>query len=165
VKTRTSFARAAASVFLASALVVGTAGCTFITPQATLNRYDPADGLSADLGDLQLRNVVAIASEDGKSLSLLLAVINTGAGPHSLNIQYQAGGKQTTVSTIVPANSTASFGNTPEQDQIIITNSGASAGGLVPVYFQYGTIPGTQLLVPVLDATLIYSDLAPRATN
>ena len=74
-------------MILASALVFGTTGCTFITSQATLNQYDPSDGISGRVGDLQLRNVLAIEGEDGKAVSLLLTVVNSG-GPHSLTIQY-----------------------------------------------------------------------------
>ena len=37
-------------MILASALVFGTTGCTFITSQATLNQYDPSDGISGRVG-------------------------------------------------------------------------------------------------------------------
>jgi hypothetical protein len=160
VIARTRLARAAASLILASALVVGTAGCTFITSQATLNQYDPADGVRANIGDLSLRNVVAIANESGDAASLLIHVINAGDGPHSLTIQYESDGTSTTITQVVRPG-TNSFGNTVDEEQIVLTNAGVPAGGLVPVYFQYGTLPGTQLLVPVLEATGFYADLAP----
>lgn len=149
-------------MILASALVVGTAGCTFITPQGTLNQYDPSDGVQANLGDLQLRNVLAIAGEDGHAVSLLLTVVNSG-GPHSLKIQYDVDGEKTTITQVIDGNSTTSFGNTLEEEQIVLLNPGVAAGGLLPVYFQYGQAEGKQLLVPVLDATGIYAELAPPA--
>jgi hypothetical protein len=149
-------------VILASALVFGTTGCTFITSQATLNQYDPSDGISGRVGDLQLRNVLAIEGEDGKAVSLLLTVVNSG-GPHSLNIQYDVDGEKTTVTQVIDGNSTTSFGNTVDEEQIVLLNPGVPAGGLLPIYFQYGQVEGTQLLVPVLEATGIYSELAPPA--
>jgi hypothetical protein len=39
------------------------------------------------------------------------------------------------------------------------------AGSLLPIYFQYGTEPGKQLDVPVLDGSLPqYATLLPTAT-
>ena len=149
-------------MILASALVFGTTGCTFITSQATLNQYDPSDGISGRGGDLQLRNVLAIEGEDGKAVSLLLTVVNSG-GPHSLTIQYDVDGVKTTITQVIDGNSTTSFGNTVDEEQIVLLNPGVPAGGLLPVYFQYGQAEGTQLLVPVLEATGIYSELAPPA--
>lgn len=149
-------------MILASALVVGTAGCTFLTPQATLNQYDPSDGVSANLGDLQLRNVLAIANEDGSAASLLFSVTNRG-GPHALKIQFDGDDGKTTTSQVIDGNSTTTFGNTVDEPQIVLANSGVPAGGLLPVYFQYGTVEGKLVLVPVLDATGIYSELAPGA--
>lgn len=149
-------------MILASALVIGTAGCTFITPQGTLNQYDPTDGVQANLGDLQLRNVVAIVGEDGHAVSLLLTVVNSGRGA-KLNIQYDVDGTPTTVTQYVNGNSTLSFGNTVDEEQIVLLNPGVPAGGLLPVYFQYGEAQGKQLLVPVLDATGVYAELAPPA--
>lgn len=160
MKARTRLVRAAASLILASALVVGTAGCTFLTSQATINQYDPSDGVQGNIGDLRLRNVVAIANEAGDAMSLLINVVNTGDGPHSLTIQYESDGTSTTITQVVKPGTT-SFGNTVDEEQIVLTNTGVRAGGLVPVYFQYGTLPGTQLLVPVLEATDFYADLAP----
>ena len=149
-------------MILAAALVVGTAGCTFFTPQATLNQYDPSDGVSANLGDLQLRNVLAIANEDGSAVSLLFSVINRG-GPHALKIQFDGDDGKTTTSQVIDGNTTTTFGNTAEEPQIVLANPGVPSGGLLPVYFQYGTVEGKLVLVPVLDASGIYSELAPAA--
>lgn len=139
---------------------MGTAGCTFITNQATLNQYDPTDGISANIGDLALRNVVAIINEDGQAVSLLLTVVNSG-GPHSLNIQYDVDGTPTTITEVTDGYTTTAFGNTVDEEQLVLLNPGVPAGGLLPVYFQYGTVEGKQLFVPVLEATGDYAELAP----
>ena len=161
MKARNRVARAAASAILASALIVGTAGCTFITPIATLAQYDPTDGISGRVGTVDLRNVVAIISEDGQTISLVLTMVNTGTREAAMKIQFSASGSDTTIVKRVGSNDVAQFGNTVDEDQILIVMPDAVAGGLLPVYFQYGSNEGQQLHVPVLTATGIYADVAP----
>ena len=154
-------ARAAASAILATALIAGTAGCTFITPIATLTQYDATDGISGRVGTVDLRNVVAIISEDGQAISLVLTMVNTGNREAPMKVQYTSGGEATTIVQRVGSGSVAQFGNTVDEEQILILSPGVMAGELLPVYFQYGNNEGEQLLVPVLNATGIYADVAP----
>jgi len=163
VITRTLFARGAASLILAGALVLGTAGCTFITSQATLNAYDPTDGVAANLGDLQVRNVVGIIGEDGHAINLMITIVNQGSADHLLNIQFAAGGDKTTVAKIAKAGTTTTFGTTPDEEQIVVLNPDVAAGALLPVYLQWGKETGREILVPVLEATGDYAELAPPA--
>jgi len=164
VITRNVFARGAASVILAGAIVLGTSGCSFFSTQATLIPYDPSDGISATLGTIAVRNTLGIVSDDGLAISLMTTLINTGSTAHSVNLQWEnANGEKVTVSKVVKAGTTAFFGNTPEDDQIVILMSGVPAGALLPVYVQWGKEPGKQMLVPVFEATGIYSELAPPA--
>lgn len=147
---------------LAGALLAGTTGCTFISQQATLIHYDPSDGIGVTVGHIDVRNMIALISDDGKAVSLLVTVINTGKSGELVNFQYESGGAKTTTSKYVNANSTASFGNTVDEKQIVILNPGVPAGALYPVYVQYGGEPGQQVLVPVLNADLPqYKDLKP----
>jgi hypothetical protein len=154
-------ARAAASAILASALIAGTAGCTFITPIGSLVHYDPTDGVSGTVGNVELRNVVAVMSEDGSSISLVLTMVNTGAQQAQMNIQFLSSGNTTTLVKQVASGSVAQFGNTVDEEQILVLSPDAVAGGLLPVYFQYGNNEGQELLVPVLFAHGIYADVAP----
>ncbi len=159
---RTPVARVAASILLAGALVSGTAGCTFFSTQATLIKYDPSDGIGANIGDLHVRNALALASDDGKTLSLTMSIVNTGKLGASLNIQYQIAGVKTTESRFVDGNSVVTVGTTPTDSRILISNPDVKAGGLLPVYVQYGNFEGQQLLVPVLTADLAqYNTLKP----
>ncbi len=54
-------ARLAASIALASALLVGTAGCTLVSINGTLKPYQPSDGAGASIGDLEFRNVLGLS--------------------------------------------------------------------------------------------------------
>ena len=163
VIARTAAARAAASVVLAGALLVGTTGCTFIAQQATLIQYDPSDGVGVEVGNVAVRNVVGLINNDGHAISLMVTFVNTGSRSASMKIQYQSGGEKTTDTKQINANAVATYGTTPDETQIIILNPGVEAGGLLPVYFQYGDHEGKELLVPVLNADnhTEYKDLLP----
>ncbi|MEQ1737506.1 MAG: hypothetical protein ABL886_14015, partial [Rhodoglobus sp.] len=120
MKARNRVARAAASALLASALIAGTAGCTFMTPIATLAQYDPTDGVSGTVGDVELRNVVALISEDGSAISLVVTMVNTGTRQSLMNIQYVSSGNTTTLVKQIPGGSVAQFGNTVDEEQILV---------------------------------------------
>jgi hypothetical protein len=158
---RTFTARAAASVILAGALLLGTSGCTFISTQATLIEYDPSDGVGANIGNVQVRNVFGLISEDERAVSLVITLVNSGSRSASVKIQYETGGEKTTVTKPVNANSVATYGTTPDEDQIVILNPGVKAGQLLPVYVQYGDHEGKQLMVPILHPVGDYEELAP----
>ena len=78
VINRSVLARSAASIILAGAVLIGTSGCVFITKQATLIQYDPSDGIGASVGNVEVRNALGIAGEDGDAISLMITLINTG---------------------------------------------------------------------------------------
>ncbi len=161
--TRSRAARSAATVLIAGALLVGTSGCVFITPTATLNYYDPSDGVGATLGDVRILNMVGIINEDGHAISLVTSIFN-GGKITNVDIQFEQGGEKTTVTQPVRSGATVNIGTTPDAEkQIIILNPGVAAGGLLPVYVQHGDEPGELLMVPVLEATGEYAELAPPA--
>ncbi len=154
-------ARAAASLILAGALATATAGCTFVSEQATLIQYDPSDGVGATIGDLAARNMIALISEDGTQISLLVSFINTGDSAVTVAVQSESDGEPVTTTKSIEAGATDSYGNTGEA-QFLIGNPGITAGALYPVYLQVGSEPGQQVLVPVLDGSLAaYADLVP----
>jgi hypothetical protein len=136
-------------------------GCVFFTPQATLIQYDPSDGVSATVGDVDFRNVVGIINEDGHAISLMMTLVNTGDKRANVNIQFESGGEKKTVTESVQRGSTVSFGTGGDTEQIIVLNPSVGAGELLPVYVQYGDHEGAEMLVPVLDATGDYAELAP----
>lgn len=142
-------------------MLAGTAGCTFITPQATLEQYDPSDGVGVDVGSVQVRNAIALINDDGHAVSLLVTLVNSGSRSANVTLQYLSGGEKTTVTKPVDANSMLSYGNTVDENQIIVLNPDVKAGALFPVYVQYGNHPGKELLVPVLEATGPYESLKP----
>ena len=164
-------ARGAASIILAGALALGMTGCGFVTPQATLIQYQPSDGVQTDLGDIHVRNAVAV-SEDGTDASLLTTVINSGDDDAVVTFQFvNASGEKTDIDLEVAARSKVSVGNTGE-DQIALRGLSVPVGALLPV-FVYAKTPtgayldgaeGVELLVPTLSTTNAeYTGLEPTA--
>lgn len=149
---RSAAARAAASVVLAGVLLVATTGCTFISTQATLIKYDPSDGVGVDVGDLQIRNAIALINDDGSAASLMITIVNSGPTIANVTMQYESGGARLTTTKSVRPGEVGTYGTKTDDTQIIVADPGVRAGQLLPVYIQYGDFEGTELMVPVLDA-------------
>lgn len=130
-----------------------------LTYQATTEHYDASDGVSANVGDLDLRNVLVV-SEDGVDGNLVMTVVNTGDEDATLGVQFGEGGGEV-VDVEVEAGQTLVLGS-DEEDPVLLEGIDAEVGGLLPLYFQYGDVEGIEKMVPVLDARLPeYADLAP----
>ena len=157
-------ARIIASVVLAAGLLIGTSGCGFLAPQATLIKYDPSDGVSGNVGDIALRNGMLL-SADGSTANLLVTAINKGDTAQSLTVQYEADGQKVTELVTLRANTSVTIGGKDEPN-VTLENMNSSTGALFPVYFQYGEETGVQLLLPVLDGTTgaEYLNLLPTPT-
>jgi len=91
----------------------------------------------------------------------MVTIVNSRDKSVALDFQFESGGEKTTVTKAINANTTVSYGNSIEADQIVILNPDVPAGDLLPVYVQYGDEEGKQLLVPVLEATGDREGLAP----
>jgi hypothetical protein len=154
-------ARRAASIALAAALLIGTAGCTLTAVQGTQVPYQPSDGTAATIGDIDLRNVLGL-SDDGKSVALLLTVINNGSSEETINLQYETAEGKKTQKIKVDGDSSLGIGG-EDQESLTLRGLNVQVGGLLPIYVQYGDEQGKQLQVPILDGELeAYSNLLPR---
>lgn len=158
-------ARYAASILIAVLLSVGASGCAFITPQATLDIVETANGVNGNVGnDMAVRNATLI-SDDGKTARLLVSLVNTSDQGIQVNVQYKTAAEVPFTAKIdVGAGQTVTLGNT-DGAQLVFTNLEISAGSLFPVYFQYGTETGTELLVPVLTSDWQEYRGLPRAVT
>jgi hypothetical protein len=155
-------ARRAASVALIGALLFGTSGCTLFAIQGTLVQYQPSDGTTETIGDVQVTNAIAL-SADGQDVSLLMTLINTGDAKATVNFQVDdASGARVTIPVIVAAHSSTSVGASDSPASAVFREVGVQVGSLLPVYVQYGDVQGKQMSVPVLDgSTAAYSTLLP----
>jgi hypothetical protein len=153
-------ARIATSVVLAAGILLGTSACNLLAPQATTLHYDPSDGVSANVGDLAVRNALLISNDEGDA-TLSATVVNKGDSAHSLEVQYQAEGDKVSTNVTIEPRSTVVLGGV-DGPVVTISTEEAAPGTLFPIFVQYGNETGVEMLVPVLDGTLdIYSTLVP----
>jgi hypothetical protein len=160
-------ARSAASVILASMVLLSTAGCTFFAPQTTLKPYDPSDGVDAQVGNILVRNAILL-SADGKTGSLLVSLLNNGNSGVNVKFQYDAtdNGSAAKINTdvLVEPGAATSFGGNGEQ-KFLLDDINTTPGSLFPIFVQYGNQTGKEILVPVLNGALPqYANLLPTAT-
>lgn len=142
-----------APLALAAAVVTGSTGCTLNAEIASMKAYDPSDGVGADLGDLALRNILLISNDDGAA-NLVLTVVNSGGEDIALNVQFDNGIQRTTQTLSIPGfPARTRIGDDPGEG-IVISGPEVILGGLFPMYFEYGSVPGELVFVPVLDGTL-----------
>ncbi|QDG90726.1 hypothetical protein [Pseudarthrobacter sp. NIBRBAC000502770] len=135
-----------------------TAGCGYITPQQTSHQYSASDGIRADLGPLQLRNILIVSTGEDEPGRLIGAVYNSSSKDVKLTVNG-AKGSQTEVP--VKANSYTLLNE--KSDEAILSTTGGKPGSLVDVKIsENGTNVNSTVKVPVLDATLQeYKDYVP----
>ena len=135
-----------------------TAGCGYITPQQTSHQYSASDGIRADLGPLQLRNILIVSTGEDEPGRLIGAVYNSSSKDVKLTVNG-AKGSQTEVP--VKANSYTLLNE--KSDEAILSTTGGKPGSLVDVKIsENGTNVSSTVKVPVLDATLQeYKDYVP----
>ncbi|WAB81953.1 hypothetical protein OVN18_02740 [Microcella daejeonensis] len=153
--------RTAAAVALSAALLLGTTGCTFGAEIATNIEYEPSDGVGGTVGDLSLRNALLIG-EDGDVLNLVVSIVNSGDSARNLTVQWEGESGRESAEFFVPAGDLVSIG---ADQEVLVTGTDATIGSLVPVFFQYGDEPGTELLIPVLDGALPEYELFVPSTE
>jgi hypothetical protein len=156
--------RVVASIAIGAALVLGTTGCSMISPQATTIQYSAAEGVNVyGSGPLAVRNAFIVANEDGSEGNLIAAIVNETDESQTLNIELGEGSSTIPVTVRVPANSTLSLGAEGEEP-ILIEDLDTLPGSDIPGYFQSGDAEGQLISVPVLDGALPYLEsLVPES--
>jgi hypothetical protein len=147
--------------------MLALAGCTFITPVATGLAYDQSDGISANVGAIQLRNAFVV-SDDGETANFVGVVINTSKTAKNINIQYVSHvdnkTANTTINVKIPAGGVISYGD-PTVPQLQFDAINVQPGALFKVFLQYGSVSGKSLRLPVLTTSQSsYRHLLPTPT-
>ena len=135
----------------AAAIGVGllsVTGCGFVNAQQTTHQYSASDGVKADLGKLQLRNMLIVASGENEPGRVIGAVFNQSSSDATLTISG-ANGAQTEIP--VKANSETYLNDSA--DAAILSTAGVIPGGLTPITIRSGSDSAT-INVPVVDGTL-----------
>lgn len=153
--------RALSTALVATAILVGTAGCGVFVETATLKPYHPSDGVGVTIGDLHLRNALIITNEKGDA-ALVASVVNDGESFEFVNVEVRG---ETPLSTKVGAYPGLTKIGIADDNPVVFYGAGVVAGEYVDVYVQYGVHDGELLNVPVLDGTEpFYAPYAPDAS-
>jgi hypothetical protein len=145
--------RIASSLAAAVVTVLTLTGCGFVTPVATMDPYDPSDGVGADIGDLALRNILLIAN-DNREATLIMTVVNRADDDIVLNLQYGDADVRVTESITLPGGDTRTNVGDDPGTTVVVSDPNKTIGALFPIYFEYGSVPGEVVMVPVLDGSL-----------
>ena len=140
---------AAASLVAATALT----GCTFTAEIANLQPYDPSDGVGLTLDEVAVRNAMLITG-DGSEANLVVTVVNSSGEDIDLQVQYGPTGSRQTEVIELPAQPELTQVGSDPANQLLFSDPDIIAGSLFPVYFQYGSVQGEVIDIPVLDGTL-----------
>jgi len=154
-------ARAVAAIALSGALAVGLSGCVLWETPETQRAYDPSDGVSIDLGDLELHNVLVL-TEDGELGNLVGTAVNTSKSDIDFTVQWSVDGSFHEVALTAHANGATRFGG--EGAQLTLEPIAAQPGSLLDavVHTQTGQ---KGAVLPVLDGGLApYDTLLPTPT-
>lgn len=152
--------RALATAAVASALLLGTAGCGVLVDTATLKPYHPSDGVGATVGDIHVRNALVITDETGDA-ALVGTFVNDSDSLELVSVEIRG---TTALSTTIGAYPGLTKVGIADGNPVVFMGAGVLAGEYVDVYVQYGAFDGELLSVPVLDGTeAFYAPYAPGA--
>lgn len=106
----TTSSSAGAATVVGLAAVLSLAGCQWTSPLATQKIYDPADGVSAKVGAVQLRNVLIVSGQSGGPGTLVAWAENPTDKPVTISF---AAGSEAPIPLAVPAGATAQLRGEP----------------------------------------------------
>ncbi|MFZ7087526.1 hypothetical protein [Curtobacterium sp. RRHDQ10] len=152
------------SVAVAASIALGTAGCEFMTPQSTTEHYDASDGVSTNVGSVDVRNAILLTS-DGESARFIATLVNNSDSAKTLTIQA-ADKSSDTQEVRIPANTSLDLAHDSRATQVVFDSLGSKAGVLTRVFLTYPSAEGSSIRVPVLDYQLPeYSTLEPTPSS
>jgi hypothetical protein len=137
-------------------------GCGYTNAQQTTQQYSASDGTHTELGALELRNMLILATGEDQPGRLTGAVYNDSSEDVTLTLTG-SGGSEAEIS--VPKNSYTLLTN--ETEPVILQTAGAEPGALVEMDVKEdGTNQTAKFKVPVLDATLEeYAEYLPEGSQ
>jgi hypothetical protein len=148
-----------------AALAIGllsVTGCGYINPQQTAVHYAASDGTQANVGPLQLRNMMIVSAGENEPGRVLGAVYNSSSEDVTLTIAGAAGSQ-----TRIPVKPNSYTLLNDSTDEAILSTSGGAPGSLVEVSItEDGTNQNAKFKVPVLDGTIAdYQKYVPAGSE
>lgn len=155
--------RSLAYAAIGAAVILGTAGCGAVTPQATTIKFSPSDGVNVAVPDdapVDILNTLLVKNEsDATDANFVAALVNDSDEAQTVTLSWDGG----SASIDVPARSTASYG---AGEELLLQNISAPAGAAEEIVFQTGDSEAVTEKVQVFDTELAHlSTLAPEPTE
>ena len=140
----------------ALAVPVVLAGCSMFSPTATENIYNPGDGTNLSLGDVEIRDILVLGSEEDGPARIIAYVVNNSAEP--VTVEFTGAGGSASVE--VQARSATQI-SAPGEQGVTLDTLGVRPGAMVPLGIQVGETAPTEIGVPsVSTENPMYADYA-----
>lgn len=154
--------RSLASIALGFAVVLGTAGCGAVTPQATTITFSPSDGVNVAVpsdAPVVILNALLVKGEDAPETdaNFVATLVNKSDESQTVTLSWDGG----SAAIDVDADSTAVYG---PDETLLLQNIASPAGATEDIVFQSGSTAPVTEAVQVFDTELAHlSTLAPTA--
>lgn len=151
---RTRLVLTAASVVAGSTLL---AGCQIISPRQTEQMYDAGDGVSTNVGQIEVRNLLVVSEREGGPGVVSGAIGNPTAQATEVTIAGTDGGTGTAVS--IPAYSTVNLST--GGSKVTIASVPDRPGAMTSLTVSSAAAGTSPVSVPVLEPVGYYADFKP----
>ena len=145
-------------------LALALVGCGSVHEQ-TQQVSDPAGGSSANAGDIAIRNVVVVASENGDEATVFASFANRGAEDRLMEVRVgEFAATPPDGSLEIPAGGYASL--SPDSTRLDVEGGDIEPGQFVEIEFRFDEAPRATVDALVKPADGPYEDalIAPRST-
>lgn len=153
--------RKIAAVAIAAAVALGTTGCTFNSPVASLEVYDPSDGVNATVGKIHVRNFMYLTTATGQG-ALFGTLTNQDVDAVATTVELHAHGSTEAAEIPVSIGAGEKLDLGYNGGQAIPLGISAKAGSILELHVSVGSEKVT-LNVPVLDGT--FAEYAPLVNS
>jgi hypothetical protein len=139
-----------------AAAVLALTGCQLTSPIQTDVPYVAGDGVSVDLDDVHIRNLVVVAEQEGGPGTVSGAVVNRSAQSATITFAGETG----SATAQVPAHGQVQIS---EATRVTLPSVAAAPGGVVTLQVGSTSSAANIVKVPVLLPDGYYADLKPAA--
>lgn len=147
------------TVLVLAAAVSALPACGALSQTTTTLNYDAADGVSAQLGDVQAKNLVVVGDKGADGL-LSGALVNTGQSDVAVTIATKGLTQSTQIT--VPPGQLVTLGSGSNEKSVVVSNV-AAPGSLVQVTLSTPSGGQVQTQVPVVLPRFDYATVTPTA--
>ena len=148
------------SAGLVAAGAVALTGCQTQSPIQTQFSYQPADGVAVSLGDVQVRDLLVVASAKDQPGALSGAVVNNGDSDVKVSFATASGAQ---AEVTVPAHDSAKLADAANVTSLPSVT--ANPGSLIEMEVSTPSGGAQQVKVPVLLPQGYYATITPSATS